>query len=762
MGTTNFKEEINASQLVDDDMKVFADYTIATKFPHYLDGLKAIARRIVVTLHRMPGTPKELSVGGEIVKMHPHGDSSINSAISVMAQPFSHVAPLVFSESNVGTYDGEKPAGARYVDVAESEIAKALFYDDTNENVMNMVTCESEDGVEPEFLIPRIPTALMVPNFAIAVGYQSRIPGFAIPELCKLTKEYIKLRATTMDWQAKARRQLVKYMIPDFPTKCIIRNGKKLIEEYKKGNFDAPVMVDGIFVVTKDTIFIRTIPPGTSFKDTMFSVGSTMARVKNSWEAQHFQQIESFSDKKQGTCMGNYKCVVRRGMNPFDALATLKKKCQITGNFNPIRNYTDYEGHLRHETPLTLLDAWYDTRYNAVLGDLKQTLNMLVDKQRQLLALIIVRDHSEEVFKIYNNAKEDTIIPALVKRFGLTRYQAKFVGGLKFSQITAKGKDELQAELDEIKKKMDDLQNKFHRIPDLMIESIEKFERDFLTRPYKQAGMTYDLSRRCKQPKYIGVAVYRGNGNILIEDEAEFDSIIKDFDPEELDFRLFREGNEDIIALGSDEDIDEGIDLPKYIKAVYVDRVPNVKYTGCQLQKGAMVIKGLVPPQENMKFAVPIDKDFVVVEKNGHIHRELVTDKIIRKSLSAGATMKDVVHLANTGSDVVVIHGNSSQPNLLLIERVDISNGPAKLRKIPVGEWKILGIFDAYVKRIYLNIPRELRQRCTTRHIVIDNIGHCIAPGQRLNMTFGRTTAKTDFDLVPIRKKSTIFLAKKI
>ena len=758
-----FKDKISADVCVSNDMKVFADYTVATKLPHYLDGLKVVARRILIVLHKMHGLPKELSVGGEVVKMHPHGDASINTAISVMAQPFSHIVPLVFSESNIGTYDGDKPAGARYVDVGESELAKAIFFDDANPNMYDMVPCETEDNVEPAYLIPRIPTSLMVQNFAIVVGFQTNTPGLAIPELCKLTKEYIAIRASEVKWQEKARKTLYKYLLPDFPIACSIRNSKELLEAYKNGDYNRPVLIEGTMHVDKEKIIVHTLPPvpGLDFRTTTFSVGQTAAKVKNSWEAQNFQQMEGFAGKEQKMMSGNFKCVVRRGMNPFDVLATLKKKLQYACYFRPIRNFTDSDGNLRTETPFTLLDAWYDTRYNAVLGDLKQTLNNLVDRQRQLLALIIVRDHSEEVFKIFNNAKEDTIIPALVKRFGLTRYQAKFVGSLKFSQITAKGKDELLNELEDVKRKMEDLQNKFHHVPEIMIESVEKFEKEFVDKISTQGDLSFDLRRRCIVPKYIGAAIYRGTGHILIEDESEFDHILKDFDPEDLDFKLFYPRGT-LRTLGSDEDIEEGQDLPKYLKSMFVDRVPEVHYTGCQLAKGAMVVRGVVPQQEHMKFAIPLEKTFIVIEKNGSIHKETISEKILRKSISAGATMKDAVHISNGDDDVIVIHGNSSQTNLVVIERVNLANGAAKLRKVPVGSWYILNVVSPGTRRVYLNLPKEIRQRCGTRHIVIDNLSDCINVGQRLNLVFGRTTTKSDFELKPIRKKSTILIASRI
>lgn len=759
----DFKDETTAAECVYSNMKTFANYTIKTKFPNYIDGLKDIGRRILWTIHKMPGLPKELTVSGKVVEMHPHGDASINMAISVMTQPFTHIVPLVYSESNFGSYDGDDPAGARYVDVGESDMARELFFDDTNLDMLKMVTCESESGTEPANLVPKLPTALMIPGFAIAVGYQSNTAPCSIPELCKLTKEFIKLRNSNVDWMPKTRKTLVKYMLPDFATHCMLRNSSELIEHYRNGDFDYPAVVDGVMTVTRDRIIIYNLPPDKAFREVTFKVGSTMAKSKGSWEAQNFQQMEDFADKDEGVMHGKFECVVRRGMNPFDVLATLKKKIQFSSNWIPSRHYTDHTGRLLKETPITLLDKWYNARYNEVLGDLKQTLNKLVDQQRRLMALVIIRDHDKEVFNIFRSSKDiETTVPILVEKFHLTRYQAKFVSGLTFAQITGKGKADLLAELEEIKKKMDELNKKFHQIPDIMIKQIEDFERKFVDKPYTQGEMTYDLRRRCTVPKYIGAAIYKKDGYILIEDELEFDKILKSFDPEEIDLMLFDRFG-DIRAVGAEEDIEEGHDLPKYLNAGYVNRFVKPAYTACTLNKqGAMLLKGLVPPQENMRSALPIGNEFTLIVKSGVISREKVSEKYVRKGISAGPTIKDAMYVGPAGTDLIVIHGTSSQANNLIIERVDLSKNPGKLRKIPVGEWRILNVVHPDTKRVYVNIPEVLRQRCSTRHLVIDNIGDIVKPGERLNCVFGRNTIKSDFKFGLLRKKSSIVVATRV
>lgn len=764
-------EGITASKCIFDNMGIYADYTIETKFPSVYDGLKKIARRIICVLHTLAtkegeSLSKELTVLGKVVKMHPHGDQSIAQAISTLAQPFTHIAPLVFSDCNIGNYVGDSPAAARYVDVAEADIAKSLFFQDVNTSMFKMIPCESELGVEPEYLIPRIPTALLVQSFAIAIGYKTETFPMCVSDLCKMTKEYIRLRSSGPNWMEKAKA-LAKYTLPDFATECFLRNSKQLLASYKKGNYDVPIVTDGLMKVTKDVITFYTLPPGKSFKTVTYAEGEICALQKNSWESQNFMQMTDFTGKKKGVkdagiMRGEFNCELRRGVNPFHTLATLKKKLQFTSNWKPDNHYVDRHGNMTVETPLSLMDRWYGIRYGAVMGDLKQKLNDMVDKQRRLLALIIVCDHTDEVYKIFKNSTDEKeTIPKLTSRFGLSRYQAAYLAGLKFSQITSKGRDALNKELADTENEMKELHAQFHLVPEIMIKHVEDFEKKFVEHPYKQAKMEIDLSRRCKIAKYIGAAVYKGDGQILVEDEKEFDEILKDFgDPDTIEFKLFDRFG-DIRSIGSDEPTE--YDVPKYSRASYIDRIADQKYTACMcLKGGALIADGLIGKLDNMRSILPIRKDFIAVYRNGLVTHETVTDKIIRKNPSAGASMKDVVHIGNFSVDAIVVHANSSQANVLTIERVDLSNGTAKLRKIPVGSWHILGIYTPDTDRIYLNIPNEVRQRCTVRHIVLDHISEMIKPGERLSLVFGRNTIKSNFTLEPLRRKSTILLAKRV
>ena len=767
---SEFKSEMTFAECSVDNMAKYTDYTVWTKLPNCIDGLKPVQRRIIWAIHKnkdFDSLNKETILVGDVMKMHPHGDQSISDAIINLTQPFTHVVPLVYSESNIGSYanDGHGAAAMRYVDVCKSDAAEAIFFADTNPSTLHMVPPESEavNCLEPLYLIPRIPTTMLIRSFGIASGCRSLTPAYGVSNLCKLTKEYIKLRSTCQDWQSK-ERTLVKYLLPDYATDCYLRNSRALIAAYRKGDFKFPIVTDGKMKIVYDNnsfafnIVFSTIAPNCEFHATTQEVGSQMSTrlVKNSWEQRTFQQMEDFTGSKSGAgCMrGNFNCILRRGINPFDILAELKKRMSFSSSWVPEPSYVDNRGKKLEETPFTLLNRWYKVRNESVLGDLKQKLKQLVDRLRQLRALIVVVDHAKEVADIFRTSDtEEHAVAVLAKRFKLTNYQARYLASLKMSQITARGRDELTRDLEDIKNKIREHNTKFQRIDQLMIESVEKFEERFA----KQ------FPQKCIIPKYVGYARYRDTGYIMLETLEEMDEVLKTFQADLVDFELFdkHDSYQYLLAMGHEENITVGDDLPKYFKARSVYKFNGQKNTAALSKDGGVLaVYGLAPATDSVSRTVPVFDKFSVITKKGEWQTYDVDDKTTRRSLNVMATLKDAVYVSELCDDeCIVIHASTSQPNYLLIERI---NRHKKLTRMVYGDWYILAVIPINNERVCINVPKELRARCQVRHIIFENLGQCLKPGEKKGFLFGRGDKQmtSHFTGNIWRRKSTIVLAK--
>ena len=768
---TEFKSVMSCSESVCDNMAKYTDYTVWTKLPNCIDGLKPVQRRILWAIHKnkdFDSLRKETILVGDVMKLHPHGDASIADAIVNLSQPFTHVVPLVYSESNIGAYsnDGHGAAAMRYVDVAKSEAAEAIFFDDTNPATLHMVPPESEDGLEPLFLKPRIPTTMLIRSFGIASGCRTCTPAYGLGNVCKLAKEYVKLRANRQDWQ-KQERSLCKYLLPDYATDCYLRNSRALIEAYKKGDFTFPIVTDGTMRIVYDNnsfafnIIFSTIAPNEEFHSTTTAVGSQMSTriAKNTWEQRTFQQMEDFTGKKSGAGImrGNFNCILRRGVNPFDVLAELKKRVSFSSSWVPEPTYVDNFGKKLVETPFTLLDKWYKVRNESVLGDLKQKIKQLIDKLRQLKALIIVVDHAKEVADIYHTSTDDEqAVSRLVKRFAdakLTTYQAQYLSSLTMRQITAKGRDVLTKEMEEVNEKRKQLQDQVHKVNELMIESIEKFEEKFVKK----------FPQKCLIPKYVGYARYKETGYIMLESLDEMDEVLKTFPADLVDFELFDKSDEFkyLLALGHEENLKVGDDLPKYMKAQSVYKFNGQTNTAAVSKDGGVLaVNGISAATDNVSRSILVKDKFTVITKKGEWKEYDVDDKTTRRNLKVMATIRDAVYVSDIlDQECIVIHASTSQPNYLVLERIDRKK---KLHTVVYGDWIVLAVIPVNNERVCINIPKELRARCQVRHVIFENLGQCLKLGEKKGFLYGRGDRQqtSHFTGTVWRRKSTIVLAK--
>ena len=132
-------EQIIQSNVVSQYKIDMARYSIEANrrraFPDYKDGFKLCHRRILYVMAfdmacrtRLVKTAQV--VGKTMGDYHPHGDTSIKDAITPMANWYSTYIPLVYSESNMGSMQGDGAAASRYTEVMLSEFAKEAIFNE--------------------------------------------------------------------------------------------------------------------------------------------------------------------------------------------------------------------------------------------------------------------------------------------------------------------------------------------------------------------------------------------------------------------------------------------------------------------------------------------------------------------------------------------------------------------------------------------------------------------------------------------------------
>ena len=115
-------------KLFDRNFLDYTSYVIRERaIPDIGDGLKPVQRRILQTLSNMDDGRfhKVANVVGDCMKLHPHGDASIFSALVNLANKEF----LIERQGNFGNiYTGDNASAARYIECRLTPLARATMF----------------------------------------------------------------------------------------------------------------------------------------------------------------------------------------------------------------------------------------------------------------------------------------------------------------------------------------------------------------------------------------------------------------------------------------------------------------------------------------------------------------------------------------------------------------------------------------------------------------------------------------------------------
>lgn len=202
--------------------------------PDVRDGLKPVHRRILYGAYLLKAYPdrpyyKSARIVGDILgKFHPHGDSSVYDAITILAQDFSTREPLIDGHGNWGSIDGDSAAAMRYTEARLTPIAMEMIKD-IDKDTVDMVPNYSDSEIEPRVLPSRYPNLLVNGTFGIAVGLATNIPPHNLGEVTDGVLAYI-------DNPEMTTKELMKYIKgPDLPTGGVLIGKNSMISAYETG-----------------------------------------------------------------------------------------------------------------------------------------------------------------------------------------------------------------------------------------------------------------------------------------------------------------------------------------------------------------------------------------------------------------------------------------------------------------------------------------------------------------------------------------------
>ena len=185
----------NIGDLCTEIVKIYAaNVNLLRYVPTLVDGLLPVERRILFTMYRNKifhngKFTKVATITGDTMKVHPHGDGPIYDSLVKLAQPWNNLLCTIDGKGNFGTITGSPAAASRYIEAKLSYYAWKCFFEEYDENIVDMKPNYSNDFMEPEYLPSRYPNILINGSFGIGYGISCSIPTYNFTEVCELTKK---------------------------------------------------------------------------------------------------------------------------------------------------------------------------------------------------------------------------------------------------------------------------------------------------------------------------------------------------------------------------------------------------------------------------------------------------------------------------------------------------------------------------------------------------------------------------------------------
>ena len=479
------KENIVETPLNEEMSKSFLEYAYsviyARALPDARDGLKPVQRRIIYQMGQMnlnPDRPymKSARVVGEVMgKLHPHGDSAIYEAMVRLAQPFAMRLPLVDGHGNFGSLD-DGPAASRYT---EARMAQAALGMNANiaEDTVDFTPNYDNKLQEPTVLPAAIPNLLVNGGSGIAVGMATNMATHNLGEVVAAAKHLMHHPDATLE-------ELMRYVPgPDWPSGGVIVGRKGIREAYETGRGALTTRsVTHIENVTarKKAIVVTELP---------FMVGPerVLERISEGVKNRKLEGISGaidLTDRHNGTRL---VIEIKTGFDPNAILAQLFKHTPLQDNFT-INNVALVNGRPHTMGLKEMLQVWVDHRRVVIRRRSEFRKKKALERLHLVEGLLLAMVDIDEVIQVIRSSDDaEAAKTKLIKVFDLDEIQAQYILDLRLRRLTKMSRIELEAERDDLKQRIEEL--------DRILASAEALDNVVISE-MDEAVATYGTPRR--------------------------------------------------------------------------------------------------------------------------------------------------------------------------------------------------------------------------------------------------------------------------
>ena len=480
---------------IEDEMRrSFIDYAmsviIGRALPDVRDGMKPAHRRVIYGMRTMGLTSnrtyrKCAKIVGEVMgNFHPHGDASIYDTLVRLAQPFNMRYPLVDSQGNFGSVDGDPPAAMRYTEAKLERLADDLMADLDKETV-DFVPNYDETSEEPSVLPAPYPNLLVNGTAGIAVGMTTKIPPHNLREVID-GLIWVVEHADESD-EEKTKELLRIIPGPDLPTGGFIVGRDGIDQAYRTGRGSITMRAR---TSIEDGGSGRTKKERVAIVVTEIPYQENKARlVEKIAELVRTKVIEGIVDLRDESDRDGMRVVIelRRGDVPEVILNKLYKHTALQSSFGIIM-LAIVAGRPQVMSLLELVEHFLAFRRDIVRRRTEHELRKAEARAHILEGLRVALDHLDAVIKLIRSAKSPAEARGgLIDQFELTQKQAQAILDMQLQRLTGLERQKIIDELAELIKTIDRLR--------AILES-ETLIRDIVVRELREIQEKYGDDRR--------------------------------------------------------------------------------------------------------------------------------------------------------------------------------------------------------------------------------------------------------------------------
>lgn len=250
------------SEFLDEDLSNYAFYQVLTQIPHSLDGMTVTQRKIAYVMGPILKGKKIKTAQTYSYLLNEtnyvHGDMSVYNTANNMAAKYKNNINILTPYADFGSRTVQEASAPRYTELKFSKISELLF-PKVDFNIIENQTFEGQE-IEPYYMAPVLPLALINGNSGIAMGYSSSILPRNPLEILDIISGILKKEITTINTRISPYLPYFKGTIEEGnnPTQWVF---KGVISKIKSTKATGVLQIHEIPFMSREKYIEKTITP---------------------------------------------------------------------------------------------------------------------------------------------------------------------------------------------------------------------------------------------------------------------------------------------------------------------------------------------------------------------------------------------------------------------------------------------------------------------------------------------------------------------